>query len=103
MDNHYTQRDQEYWDSVGASLNAGVNYLADVLHTIYVQNQQQIDNPSSPAPQPVIYIVQEGDTLGSIARELLGDGRRWRTILAANRNRLADPNELTVGMEIVIP
>lgn len=103
MDDNYGNREEEFWRSVGASLNAGVNYLADVLHTFYVRNRELIDDPSVSPPPPRNYIVQPGDTLGSIARELLGDGRRWRRIYAANRDRIEDPHELTPGMELVIP
>ena len=47
--------------------------------------------------------MASGDTLSSIARELYGDGRRWRTILAANRDRVDDPRSLQVGTVLVIP
>lgn len=104
MDSHYTQRDDEYWDSVGASLNTGVNVLADVLHTLYINNKEIMDNPSLVSEVVVTtYTVQSGDTLGSIARSLYGDGRRWRTILAANRDRIDEPNNLQVGTVLVIP
>jgi len=38
MDNLYTKKKEEdpYWESVGHSLNLGVNELADVLHTFYL-------------------------------------------------------------------
>jgi len=36
MDNHYSDKDQEYLDNIGDSLNLGVNELADVLHTFYL-------------------------------------------------------------------
>ena len=36
MDQRYSNKDQVYLDSVGASLNKGVNELADVLHTFFL-------------------------------------------------------------------
>jgi nucleoid-associated protein YgaU len=104
MDINYNNRNEEYFDSVGASLNLGVNTLADVLHTLYINNEEFINNPDSiDELEPVIYTVKEGDTLGSIAREFLGDGRRWRTIWAANKNTIDNPSNLQIGMQLVIP
>jgi hypothetical protein len=36
MDNRYTTKGQQYIDSIGQSLNLGVNELADVLHTFHL-------------------------------------------------------------------
>ena len=38
MDSLYNQKNshQGYWDSIGHSLNYGINELADVLHTFYL-------------------------------------------------------------------
>lgn len=104
MDENYNTNTQEYWDSVGASLNVGVNVLGDVLHNFYIENEEFINNPSGgDASEPVTYIVKPGDTLGSIAREFYGDGRRWRTILHANSDKVDNPRNLQVGTELVIP
>jgi len=104
VEDHYNNDTQEYWDSVGAALNLGVNVLADVLHNFYTENEELINNPSmDDLSEPVTYIVKPGDTLGSIAREFYGDGRRWRTILNANSDKIDDPRNLRVGTELVIP
>lgn len=47
------------------------------------------------------YIVQSGDTLGAIAKRILGSSRRWREIARANPN--VNPNRLMVGQTLVIP
>lgn len=74
--------------------------------------------PVGPAPGPVVipvaptpvkpqppsfreYTVQRGDTLSSIAQQLLGNGNRWREI--ADLNRIAKPQDLRVGMVLKIP
>ncbi len=49
------------------------------------------------------YRVREGDTLVSIARRLYGDGRRYRDIFEANRDQLASPNALSVGVLLQLP
>ena len=49
------------------------------------------------------YTVQAGDTLGKIAQEQYGDGSRWTEIYEANKDKIADPNVIKVGLELKIP
>lgn len=49
------------------------------------------------------YTVQRGDTLYSIARRQYGDQARWRDIYNANRDQISNPNQLAVGMMLVMP
>lgn len=50
------------------------------------------------------YVVRSGDTLTSIASARYGTSRGWRRIYDANRQAIGtDPNELRVGMVLVIP
>ena len=50
------------------------------------------------------YIVQEGDTLSSIARNELGKVSRWAEIYQLNREALGkDYDYLTPGMRLVLP
>jgi nucleoid-associated protein YgaU len=51
------------------------------------------------------YVVQGGDTLSSIARRMLGDGSRQTVdrLYQANRGWIADPDNIPVGVELVIP
>ncbi len=50
-----------------------------------------------------VYKVRPGDTLSGIARDQLGNMRRWTEIWEANRNRIADPNLIDIGWELVLP
>ncbi|MEX1020308.1 MAG: fasciclin domain-containing protein [Litorilinea sp.] len=47
------------------------------------------------------YVVQAGDTLSLIARDVLGDIDAWRDI--CNLNDLGDCNRIEVGMELQLP
>jgi LysM repeat protein len=47
------------------------------------------------------YVVRSGDTLTSISARLLGDGDRWRELVAANPG--LDPKRLFVGKSIRVP
>ena len=49
------------------------------------------------------YTVQSGDVLGTISTTVYGTSRNWRKIYDANRDILADPNQLEVGMVLRIP
>ena len=52
-----------------------------------------------------IYVVRSGDSLTSIARRKMGDASKSavRKLLDANRDKLANPNRLSVGMKLKIP
>lgn len=50
------------------------------------------------------YVVQDGDTLSSIASQQYGDSGRWVEILNANRERIQENGSLIVaGTSIVLP
>jgi len=61
----------------------------------------------SPAEVPTgegrTYVVQPGDTLGSISRKFYGTSARYMDIYNANRDSLASPNAVTVGQTLIIP
>jgi nucleoid-associated protein YgaU len=50
-----------------------------------------------------LYRVAPGDSLYAIARTVLGQGGRWREIYAANRDKLASPSLIRVGMTLKLP
>jgi hypothetical protein len=47
--------------------------------------------------------VRRGDTLSSIAEAKLGAADRWTEIFKANRAQLSNPDEIAVGMRLVLP
>jgi hypothetical protein len=62
------------------------------------------DEPTAP-PDGIeaTYTVQPGDTLSKIAKQIYGDFRLWPLIFEANRDQIADPGLIRVGMELQIP
>jgi nucleoid-associated protein YgaU len=52
---------------------------------------------------PETYVVEQADTLWSIAFELYGDGARWTEIFDANRDRLSNGSLLSPGQELIVP
>lgn len=68
------------------------------------------ETPPAPTPrgervQPgrATYVVEEGDTLTKIARDVLNDGKRWREIFELNSDRLESADLLPVGLELRMP
>lgn len=55
------------------------------------------------AAPPETYRVQAGDTLSDIAARLLGGSQRYQELYEANRDKLQSPNDLRIGLELVIP
>ena len=49
------------------------------------------------------YQVQAKDTLYSIAREQLGDAKRWQEIHELNRDKFPDPGRIREGVRIKLP
>jgi nucleoid-associated protein YgaU len=47
--------------------------------------------------------VRSGDTLSKIARDYLGDAKRYPEIFEANRPMLTDPDEIFPGQVLRIP
>lgn len=49
------------------------------------------------------YLVVAGDSLSKIASVICGNEQKWRTIYAANRSRIPDPNHVRPGQRLMIP
>jgi nucleoid-associated protein YgaU len=68
--------------------------------------QRERETPPVEAPPPQAseaeeYVVEEGDTLASIAEHLLGSKEEWKRI--AEANGIDDPESLQVGQRLQIP
>jgi ABC-type amino acid transport substrate-binding protein len=50
-----------------------------------------------------VYKVKSGDTLSKIAQTHLGKTSRWTEIWDLNKGRIADPNLIEIGWELVLP
>jgi nucleoid-associated protein YgaU len=63
------------------------------------------DTPKTPArpAMPDTYVVKAGDTLWDLAKEFYGNGQKWRMILDANKDKLAEGDPLKVKMVLNIP
>lgn len=59
--------------------------------------------PADIAPEVRTHVVAPGETLWSIADRYYRDGRAWRRLYSANRNRISDPRDLPVGLKLIVP
>jgi len=58
---------------------------------------------SDPAPAVRTHRIVDGDTLPDLAARYLGSRDRYLEIYEANRGRLASPDLLPIGLELIIP
>jgi nucleoid-associated protein YgaU len=61
------------------------------------------DNPSSSGSSTKYYVVKDYDTLWEIADEKLGSGARFKDIIKLNKDKIKDPDDITVGMKLRMP
>lgn len=59
--------------------------------------------PAAPAGDASIYVVRDGDDLTGIALKVYGHAGGAQAIWSVNRDRLADPGVLPIGLELRIP
>jgi LysM repeat protein len=57
--------------------------------------------PSIPAART--YTVQAGDSLSKISKQFYGDSNMYMKIFDANKDKLADPDKIKAGMDLLIP
>lgn len=50
-----------------------------------------------------VYTVINGDNLRKISKKVYNSDNKWRKIYNANRAKLRNPNDIQVGMKLVIP
>jgi|GEM_PF-1496178 murein DD-endopeptidase MepM/ murein hydrolase activator NlpD len=93
----------------GAAPSSAAQPNRPAVDTVTVRQRPQAAAPQKPdtetksASDGTTYVVRPGDTLGAIAKRLLGSTAAWSAIYAANRDKLSDPNRIVVGQKLVIP
>ncbi len=60
-----------------------------------------VGGPSTPAART--YTVQPGDSLSKISKQFYGDSNMYMKIFDANKDKLADPDKIKAGMNLLIP
>lgn len=94
------------WRPTLPSLRPGHYTMVDLLLLVNDLNPLGAPAEALPPPPPPPqrnHVVQPGETLRSIAARFLGDERRWREIYELNKERIANPNLIRPGLELLIP
>ncbi len=66
--------------------------------------QETRETTKSPAPkQETTYTVKSGDSLWNIAKKLYGNGSDYTKIYDANKDKISNPNQISVGQVLTIP
>jgi len=86
-----------------AQAKSSAETLMDDLAAKLKAKQPKAAPKAAPKVEPEIYVVQAGDSLSKIAKELYGDMSRWPEIFEANKDQIKDPNLIQVGQKLVIP
>jgi hypothetical protein len=86
-----------------ADLRAGDQILVPVRSSETEVAATDAGAGAAPYAGATTYVVQAGDVLGTISTAVYGTSKSWRKIYDANRDVLADPNRLVVGMVLRIP
>lgn len=63
----------------------------------------ETDRDTSSAPQVSTYTVQPGDCLWNIAKKYLGNGSRYTEIYNLNRDKISNPNKISIGQVLTMP
>jgi LysM repeat protein len=74
--------------------------MASMRNRIRARLASSPDKPTPPPSNGTTYTVKPGDTLSGIAKSL---GVTTEALFAANKDRLKDPDEISIGQELVIP
>ena len=64
---------------------------------------QSGSSSTAPADQPRTYTVKAGDNLTKIARQVYGDGNKWKAIFDANRDKINNPDLIHPGEILTLP
>ena len=84
--------------------------VGEVVHIVPRTNDgQSAAGPTNaalkrPNPTPREYRVKSGDSFYRIARDVLGDAKRWNELYEMNKKLVGnDPTKLQIGQVIILP
>ena len=99
------ERDGKLYFKGVVATQADANRIWDAIKTIPTWSKDVVaDIQAKPgAAAARTYTVKAGDTLGKIAKELLGDASAYPRIFDANRDQLSDPDKIKPGQVLNIP
>jgi len=85
----------------GFDLRSRAGRNSDLSRPVPRRNRVKTTRPDGAAFR--WYQIKENDRYINIAREQLGDGRRWREIHELNKDKFPDPDRIRPGVRIKLP
>lgn len=84
------------------------NKIWDAIKTIPSWQQEVVADIKAVGPAQAeqadrTYTVKAGDTLGKIAKEMMGNTNAYMDIFNANKDQLTDPDKIKPGQVLKIP
>jgi nucleoid-associated protein YgaU len=89
------------WDQIKLVDSNSSDLIADIQAPAAAAAAAAGNAPSTTAART--YTVQAGDSLSKIAKQFYGDANKYMKIFEANKDKLADPDKIKPGMDLVIP
>lgn len=68
-----------------------------------IKREKEAAEKAAQPKVPETYVVQDGETLASIAEKFYGDSQKWFHIFAANEPDIHDWNNIYTGQELNMP
>ncbi len=93
----------QVWDAIKQVDASYADLHADIEVNPALAPQTAAAGAGSGGTQQRRYTVQAGDSLSKIAEKFYGRATEYQKIFEANRDKLSDPNKVSVGAELVIP
>ncbi|MBD5552384.1 MAG: BspA family leucine-rich repeat surface protein [Lachnospiraceae bacterium] len=93
-----------YMDNMSIIRDPNKIYVGQVL-TIYLSKGDGsiITSPDAVDVESGYYIVKKGDTLWTISKKVYGNGKNWKKVYDANRDKIKKPEQIYAGQILVIP
>jgi nucleoid-associated protein YgaU len=108
MDGSAEERDGKLYFTGVTQTQDEANQIWDAIKTVPSWQQDVVANikasgqRTATAERPT-YTVKTGDTLSTIAKQLLGDANAYMDIFNANLDQLSDPDKIKPGQVLKVP
>ena len=89
------------WDQIKLVDPSFSDLIADIQAPAAAAAAAAAGAPAIPAART--YTVQPGDSLSKISKQFYGDSNMYMKIFDANKDKLADPDKIKAGMDLLIP
>jgi nucleoid-associated protein YgaU len=100
---HGTVQNQTEANQIWDAIKTVPTWRTDIVGDIKPLNAGTGAAAAAPSAGGSTYTVKAGDTLGKIAKELLGSASAYPQIFEANRDQLSDPDKIKPGQVLKIP